>query len=172
MSITEELRTEARGFGEYLYTSEQAQRFLGIADRIDAEHERRCNEQYACGAEDGISASIEALVIQTHGFIELPKDADGEYIHLGDVMEWCNGSFTVHELKLTEDGWQTWDSEHGYTVHADECIRHHHAPTVEDVLREFAMRTDEIPNDASGIEPFKALVADFAKRLRLAGDAE
>lgn len=54
----------------------------------------------------------------------LPVDADGVPIHLGDVMEWSNGSFTVHELKLTEDGWQTWDSAHGYTVHADECIRH------------------------------------------------
>ena len=64
--------------------------------------------------------------------VELPKDADGVPIHVGDVMEWDNGTFTVHELKVTEDGWTTWDEQHGYTVHTDET--HHHEPTVEDAL--------------------------------------
>ena len=96
----------------------------------------------------------------------LPVDADGEYIHIGDVMEWCNGFFTVHELKLTEDGWQTWDSEHGYTVHADECIRHH-APTVEDVLREFALAVCK--DDALTIR--KDVVDEYAAKLMLKEDA-
>ncbi|MBQ6454088.1 MAG: hypothetical protein IJJ14_07005 [Coriobacteriales bacterium] len=121
--------------------------------------------EHVNGILDGIEREVADMV-------PLPVDADGEPVHIGDVMEWCNGFFTVHELKLTEDGWQTWDSEHGYTAHADECIRHHHAPTVEDVLQEF---TDEVWNRCcegatasdSGIDE---LVAEYAAKLRLAGD--
>lgn len=40
MSITDELRKEARGFGRYVYTAPQADCLAAIADRIDAEHER------------------------------------------------------------------------------------------------------------------------------------
>ena len=92
--------------------------------------------------------------------VELPKDADGEYIHIGDVMEWDNGTFTVHELKVTEDGWTTWDEQHGYTVHTDET--HHHEPTVEDVLREFAY--------GLGVPVADSYVAAAATKLRLVGE--
>ena len=92
-------------------------------------------------------------------YTPLPVDADGEAIHVGDVMEWDNGTFTVHELKVTEDGWTTWDEQHGYTVHVDVC--HHHAPTVEDVLREFA---DEVQRCCDTSDT----IAEYAARLRLA----
>lgn len=115
--ITDELREWAEGdtlrAGMSLRTArEQA---LAIADRID--------ERYSVKVErlEKYRAAVDAMLKE---YVKLPVDADGEVIHMGDVMEWSNGSFTVHELKLTEDGWQTWDSEHGYTVHADECIRH------------------------------------------------
>ena len=39
MSITDELRKEARGFGRYVYTAPQADCLTAIANRIDAEHE-------------------------------------------------------------------------------------------------------------------------------------
>ena len=90
--------------------------------------------------------------------VELPRDRDGVPIHVGDVMEWDNGTFTVHELKVTEDGWTTWDEQHGYTVHTDET--HHHEPTVEDVLREFAY--------GLGVPVADSYVAAAATKLRLA----
>lgn len=92
----------------------------------------------------------------------LPLDADGEPIHVGDVMEWDNGTFTVHELKVTEDGWTTWDEQHGYTVHADEC-RHHHAPTVEDVMVEFATDWES----AQDGEDKTAVLMEYAAKLQL-----
>ena len=98
-------------------------------------------------------------------YTALPEDAEGNTIHVGDVMEWDNGTFTVHELKVTEDGWTTWDEQHGYTVHADEC-RHHHAPTVEDVLREFV---DEFNRDDTELSDGE-IIERFAAKLRLAGD--
>ena len=108
------------------------------------------------GYIDGIEREVEDMV-------RLPVDADDEPIHVGDVMEWDNGTFTVHELKVTEDGWTTWDEQHGYTVHTDET--HHHAPTVEDVLEEFVARWMETHHD-----DIPALKAEYAAKLRLAGD--
>ena len=97
-------------------------------------------------------------------YMPYPLDADGEQVHFGDVMEWDNGTFTVHELKVTEDGWTTWDEQHGYTVHVDVC--HHHAPTVEDVLRDYASRI----LIAGCIDEEDELVAEYAAKLQLKED--
>lgn len=100
--------------------------------------------------------------------------ADREPMLLGDRMEWANGTFTIHELKFTEGGCTTWDSEHGYTVHADEC-RHHREPTVEDVLREF---TDAIlewagkSGSVAEVGTWSDVAAEYAKKLRLANNEE
>ena len=101
-------------------------------------------------------------------YMPLPLDADGVPIHVGDVMEWDNGTFTVHELKVTEDGWTTWDEQHGYTVHVDVC--HHHAPTVEDVLREMLVQAVGY-SDANTTVALNT-IAEYAAKLRLAGDGE
>lgn len=117
-----------------------------------------------------LAGYVDEIEREVADMVPLPVDADGVPIHVGDVMEWDNGTFTVHELKVTEDGWTTWDEQHGYTVHTDET--HHHAPTVEDVLREF---TDEVWNRCcegatasdSGIDE---LVAEYAAKLQLKED--
>ena len=44
MSITDELRKEARGLDRYVYTAEQAEHLTAIADRIDAEHQKALDE--------------------------------------------------------------------------------------------------------------------------------
>ena len=98
MSITDELRNHAH---KYAWDGGETydQRLIYIADRIDEE---------------------------LANCIELPVDADGETIHLQDRVSWDNGTFNVHELNLTADGWTTWDELHGYTVRADQC--HHVKP--------------------------------------------
>ena len=82
--------------------------------------DREALEEYA--------ARIVTAYLSEHPgeFTLLPKDADGQTIHLQDRMSWDNGTFDVHELNLTADGWTTWDELHGYTVHADQC--HHVKP--------------------------------------------
>lgn len=71
MSITDELRKEARGFGHYVYTAEQSKHLTAIADRIDAEndklrelvhcmaycmqYERECDECRMNGADGNIA---------------------------------------------------------------------------------------------------------------------
>ena len=64
-----------------------------------------------------------------------------------------------------------WDEGNGrYSQFDVVCYRHHHAPTVEDVLREFA---NEVYADADNeIRDRDFLCAKYAKRLTLAGEDE
>ena len=94
----------------------------------------------------------------------LPVDADGEYIHMGDRME--NGEL-VARIVLTDGSWEptiytaaTPNQLHEYYCHD---IRHYHAPTVEDVLREMLDAWGELPSNATN----EAIVAEYAKRLQL-----
>ena len=107
---------------------------------------------------------------EEHGLVRLPVDADGEYIHIGDVMEWPygNGEFIVEGIGGNTLFYIDKDSnECEWTAAGDK--RHHHEPTVEDVLREF---TDEVWNRCcegatasdSGIDE---LVSEFAAKLQV-----
>ena len=111
---------------------------------------------------------------EEHGLVRLPVDADGVPIRVGDkVTEHEDG----HTFKV--DGFMDWDGEwwvfmrDGIQAPASRCT-HYHAPTVEDVLREF---TDEVWNRCcegatasdSGID---GLVAEYAKRLRLTEEVD
>ena len=162
MSITDELRevaakTEcANGRCEKLYRGDLEH----IADRIDAEHQKCIDAMW----EDAKSHLSDESLTEL-GWIRLPKDADGEYIHVGDEMcgyGWPNGGVycraIVNEVMILvgpQDGayrgWLMWA--------ANEC-RHHHAPTVEDVLREFAY--------GLGVPVADSYIAATAAKLRLA----
>lgn len=142
-SITEELRecikTANRSYEDTRnpYNDREVlhivdEELLAIADRIDERHAEGVQLAWA----DGIARAEGDLKAFEAACVKLPVDADGVPIHIGDRVEWSNGSFTVHELKLTEDGWQTWDSEHGYTVHADECIRHVQPDSWETIIQD------------------------------------
>lgn len=159
MSITDELREyviNADGMG---MTHGHAKCIYAIADRIDAEHERMFH---------ALTINAEPMTDESmveHGWVRLPVDADGVPIHVGDRLEHVNGAFTANDMTVSIDGiWRAWDGENGHTVLLAKC--HHHKPTVEDVLREFAR---EIDADAYGITDAK--VAEFAARLQLREDS-
>ena len=122
---------------------------------------------------------IDAAVRERHAwapeshYVMLPKDADGEPIHIGDVMDskvdylFDGKPFTVRGLVLCEDGWEVTDGRFGNRYKPDS-LRHHHEPTVEDVLREFFSRyVTTKPKEEDD-----AILAEYAAKLRLAGDAE
>lgn len=136
MSITDELRKEARGFGRYVYTSPQADCLTAIANRIDAE------------------------------MVELPKDADGVPIHVGDVMEWCDSGETLTVEGIGKDIVFYIDNG-GAEWTAARNKRHHHEPTVEDVLREFAEKV--IDSQIPSVHPtYEEAITEYAAKLRLA----
>lgn len=105
-------------------------------------------------------------------YVALPLDAEGKPIHMGDEIEIIGGEYgTAVAIELCEDGgWNVsmrptgWDTP---TLFAAESVRHH-PPTVEDILKEFA---DRVCNSGHqwGLDADDT-IAEYAKRLRLAGE--
>ena len=144
-------------------------------DEWKAEHGQMWLKGYAeCHAELLEGNETLASDLEGCGWIRLPKDADGEYIHVGDEMcgyGWPNGGVYCRAIvnKVTilvgpQDGayrgWLMWA--------ANEC-RLHHAPTVEDVLREFASDiADVLGGDDFRLDDSDELFAEYAAKLWLA----
>ena len=93
MSITNELRRWAYSTFAHTIFSNLEKKVDEIADRIDAEH-RRALEKVAA-------------MVDHDGWVELPVDADGKTIHVGDVVveDGCGVPYTVMSMKLFEDCW-------------------------------------------------------------------
>ena len=103
MSITDELREWARDntVQDKVLTTYPAQHpvhgtvesLLRIADRIDTEHEH--------GMEERADRYSELRVEMNNCYIELPKDADGKPIHVGDMlMDGLSQSFVPKKVKM------------------------------------------------------------------------
>ena len=108
-------------------------------------------------------------------YVELPKDADGEYVHIGDRMESGDGDmfivssvdYGLHSSHGRGKFWMLWNEDADFYERAYEC-RHHKQPTVEDTLHELigkALMLSEVDGE-------NELVAEYSKRLTLRGDGE
>lgn len=182
MSITDELRNWMEN--AFTYKSADGDMFHKVStpwfgwkqdieemlDRIDAEHEGACAEAYGNGV---MSVPI---AIDESQWVKLPVDADGVPIHVGDVMEWCDpdGEVTV-TCEVDAVGVEcffAWDGANGrYAQKCANVYRHHHPPTVEDVLREFAEKVTD--SQIPGVHPtYEEAIAEYAAKLRLRGEDE
>ena len=110
------------------------------------------------------------------GWVRLPVDADGVPIHVGETVTCMlhfggeSKPFVVDRMELGLDGdGNVWSVALDRSTDCWEqplLLRHHHAPTVEDVLREFADAWAEWKDGAAMMNP----VETFAAKLRLVGD--
>ena len=148
-------------------------RLVELCDTIDAIHARlEAAYDHLRAERDSMAAALDRVegehdyAPESH-YVMLPKDADGEPVHIGDVMEWPDGeTFEVVGIGgdtlfyAYDDDYAEWTVAH--------TKRHHHAPTVEYVLREFFSRyVTTKPKEEDD-----AIIAEYAAKLRLAGDAE
>lgn len=157
MSITDELRDYIKQFLSQWGWDKH--KLTEIADRIDAEHEEAI--QQVLMGEGGVPATDENMA--EHGWVRMPRDADGEYIHVGDVMEYPNGGREeVRFMTLNGAGWLV--NEAGWLP---VQLHHYHAPTVEDVLREFG---DWYAHTKGGCDE-DGIIAEYAAKLQLKEDA-
>ena len=192
MSITDELRQvaakteEANGRCGKLYRGDLDR----IADRIDAEHQKALDEWKAehgqmwlkgyseCHAELPEGNETLASDLERCGWIRLPVDADGVPIHVGDMM--CNThkdgfmAKRVTGLCVHSSGrWTVEVDEAKLRWHDADKLHHYTPPTVEDVLREFASDiADVLGGDDFRLEDNDELFAEYAAKLRLAGEGE
>lgn len=104
------------------------------------------------------------------GLMRLPLDAEGVPWRIGDVIAWPDGSGHKSVIGIGKDWLFYVDSECEYradwTVANDK--RHHHAPTVEDVLREFADRVCKSGHQW-GLDAADT-IAEYADKLQLKED--
>lgn len=150
-----------------------------IADAIEREamEERTAayNEGYDAGfasADDWAAQHEDAMA--EHGWVRLPIGDDGDVLHIGELVdeELPFGGYAAPapidtmELSRGASGY-VWmvklDAENRALINP-KLLRHHHAPTVEDVLAEMLDAWGELPSNVTN----EALIAEYAARLRLA----
>lgn len=156
MSITDELREFIE---DKAWTENNYAKAIAIADRFDAEHERQLEVLY----RDMSDAE----------YVKLHKDTGGEYIREHDKVDWRDHAGTWHEnatvVALCNDGCYVMDGT-VFHVHKSD-IRHHHAQTVEDVLAEFFEEVGDGLHTLKAVDT-QVIIAKYAAKLQLAGDAE
>ena len=169
MSITDELREYAdRLSDEAARKSEHgfspvAMKLEGIADRIDAEHESACAEAYGNGV---MSVPI---ALDESAWVELPKDADGVPIHVGDTVYGCRSGMkmTISELRMTADGWSISTSR-GYLTDAE--VTHTRPDSLESIADELeGLSVDSMASDTNLLT---SCALDLAKRIRRLAERE
>lgn len=122
MSITDELREYAEDWDWLDTGAERAQeRIEAIADHIDAAH-RAALEKLAASVDD-----------DRDGWIELPKDADGEYINVGDMLDGYGKTIEVVELCYGRSGWVII-SRDGNAYADNYAFTHHRTDTWERII--------------------------------------
>lgn len=154
MSITDELR---EWFKDRIFMANGWQEIRDIADRIDAEHEAACAEAYGNG-----TMSVP-IALDESQWVKLPVDADGVPIRVGDVMD-------KGEVTCISDCGKGWEVVLNNLYTYDTPSLHHHEPTVEDVLTEFAKRVCNSGHQW-GLDADDT-IAEFASRLCLAKEGE
>lgn len=174
MSITDELR----GFVNINTMSGRGYKELcSIADRIDAEYQKAEDEWEVKGGQSWLNGYEECRVelmegnevvaasLEEAGWIRLPKDADGMLIHIWDRMEHIELGYVCEVIAVGVGCFIAWNTHaNRYCQYDSTLFRHHHEPTVEDVLREFALDIDPSADvDISG----KPIIERFAAKLQL-----
>ena len=104
-------------------------------------------------------------------YVALPKDADGETIHIGDRVE---NNERVARITLTDDSWEpsVYIEKLPNVLHEYFCneVSHYHEPTVKDVL-EKALNEAAMLDRNEGYWPSAAditnLVNELAPKLQL-----
>jgi hypothetical protein len=91
------------------------------------------------------------------GLMRLPVDADGEAIHIGDMMQWPDG--VMFNVVGVGNGVFFYNDRDGAWCTSASDKTHYHKPTVEDVLREFVNVWIEADSEGD-------VFAEYAAKLR------
>ncbi len=95
--------------------------------------------------------------------VELPKDADGEPIHVGDTVYGCRSGMkmTISELRMTANGWSISTSR-GYLTDAE--VTHTRPDSWKRIADELeGLSVDSMVGDTNLVS---ACAIDLAERIR------
>lgn len=156
MSITEELRDWSMdAHAGWIISRVELDALHAIADRIDKEHAKAVER----ARMDGMDATFG------NGWVQLPKDADGVPIHVGDELTDGEYTFTVYELAAYGDGSWSIRNEDGNAWAA--CDVTHHKPDSWERIIKDALTSDR--GDAYAVS--MGMMRELVERCRrLAGE--
>ena len=147
-----------------------------LIDAIEEEHEETARALYKSGVDYGLKqgfADVDLLLdhqqdkLAEHGCYRW-QDADSETIRIGDkVITEEFGEVEVEGFIHNAVAFYNYEEQPARLCTIPTKLCHHRAQTVEDVLREFVERWHDTHHD-----DLPALFAEYAKKLRLAGDGE
>lgn len=139
-----------------------------IADEIEAEiaEQSAFIERLRKAVENG-----DDVTLWDADYMRLPVDADGIPIRLGDRLEGWKHPIDEISFAATGIALDNCKGEH-VTLHMLETdLRHHHPPTIEDVLEEFVRKAVRI-GAKGGVTPDITVyaldddIAEYADKLR------
>lgn len=150
--------------------------FERLCDAIDAVHAGL--ERENAELRERVAVLDESADSMHGGWVRLPLDADGVPFHIGELVDEMLpfGGYAapapIDTMELYRGtsgyGWMVKLDAENRALISPKLLRHHHAPTVEDVLTKFGIDWEY----ESDCEDRAALLAEYAAKLRLAGDAE
>ena len=156
--------------------AELRQRVAVLDESADSMHE---TDAWKLGYDEGFASADDWLAqhedaMAEHGWVRLPVDADGVPIRVGDVLT-DDAEFKsegkVIRLMLEDESWSVGLECGGWTNPSIHEWHHYHEPTVEDVLAEFFEEVGDGLHTINAVDT-RVIIAEYAKRLTLAGDAE
>ena len=105
------------------------------------------------------------------GAVELPVDAEGEVIHVGDELDGYGKTIEVVELRYGRSGW-VLVSRDGNAYADTFAFTRHRAPTVEDVLLDackayHSLMVEGMSDAAHDMPAPSEAIAEFAAKLTL-----
>ena len=140
----------------------------------------RIDNDWLGGWNRAVLATVEKIEQEVaERYMELPLDADGVPIRVGDVMEFSAFEIEKPVTRMVDGIGQgvffAWCGERGYQQHEAKRYRHHHAPTVEDVLLEackayHSLLIEGMSDVAHDMPAPSEIIAEYAAKLTLRGD--
>lgn len=130
-----------------------------MAKKISDELRNWCDAIYMGSVDDlySLADRIDAEMV------ELPKDKDGEPIHIGDTVYGCRSGIemTISELRMTANGWSISTSR-GYLTDAE--LTHTRPDSWERIADELDEQAGSLTKD--GYTWQEDAIHDFADRIR------
>jgi len=107
--------------------------------------------------KDLVMRILEEANPDTH--VELPKDADGMAIHVGDELYAYDRKCKCVELQLQRDNsWVVETTRNTFTDETLDDVRHHRMLTIEETLSEFGAKWNELDSEE--------LITDYAEKIK------
>lgn len=129
--------------------------------KISDEIRKWCDDAYS-GRKIRTTKDLYAIAdLIDSEMIELPKDKDGEPIHVGDTVWGCRSGMkmTISELRMTANGWSIPTSR-GYLTDAEVTHAQH------DSLERIADELDELVDGPGPADDACEMLADISDRIR------